>query len=406
MTPRLFNNAIDAEGFTLVNHRASARFQTDKSKFSERRKDPRPVGAFSEKYPPLSEETKAKYQARAIAYVQAQERQRLAKLAKLKAAMGKRPYNMYECLQHKEERKPAVDPRLPKSSLKRNKPLLTSDVHADAKAAAIAALCVPSKKDKAPVVAAEKKTGPQMELKKKPSRRRRKSTRKEKDADQKASDNVKKPAALVSYPKATSSKAAHALRVMVAKDPAPIRSSHSEKIDPRLFRAVDHADQTTSERPRKRQILDKLIHLPPGDFEDESDVFLPRSPPGTLIEAASKKSPPDQFLSGLNWLSSPKSSCPEVSTDQDPQWHLVLQVPQKSRGPKFASATVRAATPSAWCPGNDFCAPDQAPEKAPRCAPEDRISFPRSPGPAPISEATETHARVTAPQTPDRKSVV
>lgn len=389
-----------------MNHRASARFQTDKSKFSERRKDPRPVGAFSEKYPPLSEETKAKYQARAIAYVQAQERQRLAKLAKLKAAMGKRPYNMYECLQHKEERKPAVDPRLPKSSLKRNKPLLTSDVHADAKAAAIAALCVPSKKDKAPVVAAEKKTGPQMELKKKPSRRRRKSTRKEKDADQKASDNVKKPAALVSYPKATSSKAAHALRVMVAKDPAPIRSSHSEKIDPRLFRAVDHADQTTSERPRKRQILDKLIHLPPGDFEDESDVFLPRSPPGTLIEAASKKSPPDQFLSGLNWLSSPKSSCPEVSTDQDPQWHLVLQVPQKSRGPKFASATVRAATPSAWCPGNDFCAPDQAPEKAPRCAPEDRISFPRSPGPAPISEATETHARVTAPQTPARAPVV
>ncbi|KAM3121633.1 hypothetical protein RJF_0070 [Candidozyma auris] len=308
MTPRLFNNAIDAEGFTSVNHRASARFQTDKSKFSERRKDPRPVGAFSEKYPPLSEETKAKYQARAIAYVQAQERQRLAKLAKLKAAMGKRPYNMYECLQHKEERKPAVDPRLPKSSLKRNKPLLTSDVHADAKAAAIAALCVPSKKDKAPVVAAEKKTGPQMELKKKPSRRRRKSTRKEKDADQKASDNVKKPAALVSYPKATSSKAAHASRVMVAKDPAPIRSSHSEKIDPRLFRAVDHADQTTSERPRKRQILDKLIHLPPGDFEDESDVFLPRSPPGTLIEAASKKSPPDQFLSGLNWSSSPKST--------------------------------------------------------------------------------------------------
>ncbi|GBL47972.1 hypothetical protein CAJCM15448_02460 [Candidozyma auris] len=308
MTPRLFNNAIDAEGFTSVNHRASARFQTDKSKFSERRKDPRPVGAFSEKYPPLSEETKAKYQARAIAYVQAQERQRLAKLAKLKAAMGKRPYNMYECLQHKEERKPAVDPRLPKSSLKRNKPLLTSDVHADAKAAAIAALCVPSKKDKAPVVAAEKKTGPQMELKKKPSRRRRKSTRKEKDADQKASDNVKKPAAIVSYPKATSSKAAHASRVMVAKDPAPIRSSHSEKIDPRLFRAVDHADQTTSERPRKRQILDKLIHLPPGDFEDESDVFLPRSPPGTLIEAASKKSPPDQFLSGLNWSSSPKST--------------------------------------------------------------------------------------------------
>ncbi|PSK76394.1 hypothetical protein CJJ07_003805 [Candidozyma auris] len=193
---------------------------------------------------------------------------------------------------------------------------------------------------------------------------------------------------------------------MVAKDPAPIRSSHREKIDPRLFGAVDHADQTTSERPRKRQILDKLIPLPPGDFEDESDVFLPRSPPGTLIEAASKKSPPDQFLSGLNWSSSPKSSCPEVSTDQDPQWHLVPQVPQKSRGPKFASATVRAATPSAWCPGNDFCAPDQAPEKAPRCAPEDRISFPRSPGPAPISEATETHARVTAPQTPARAPVV